>query len=438
MKGALILAVSLLMCCYSSTSSACRYSVRDVGFVDLGSSPYRLYGYINNETPESQAEAFKQIAYAVLLDSNVEVEILNVDQDKNHPALEYYHWLQLGSFPSAALVSPEGDAIEIPLTKPGKSFKESLWTALESVVVSPVRDTVIKDLIESYCVILYVQCKNAAQNLRIREGLQEIITRVENSMSLLPKLIENPPRLVEIEPSAFEQETVFIRSLGVKRLDGAEPYAMVLYGRGRKIGSLLRGEEILSNALFNTIYLVGQSCECGLDREQMMGVMFPLRWDGATQKLAAKKLGFDAESPMVKMEIGQILSINSSGVGTGGSVEDALLGYTEMTIDVEPDTGQLIVQDTRSLGSYTELPVEGAMEDNSSTAGLQSAAPGAMDMNLNQDKAALSSSQSSNVQNLETQIRIRYTTSLIIICGIVVLMLTAGIVILLRARTRIQ
>ena len=58
---------------------ACRYNVRDVAFVDFGRYPYRLYGFVNKDTPLEIKTSFEQIAYSALLDTNVVFELIDID-----------------------------------------------------------------------------------------------------------------------------------------------------------------------------------------------------------------------------------------------------------------------------------------------------------------------------------------------------------------------
>jgi len=46
----LVLAVSLWVCLQAHPALACRYNVRETGFVDLGMEPYILYAYIDSNT----------------------------------------------------------------------------------------------------------------------------------------------------------------------------------------------------------------------------------------------------------------------------------------------------------------------------------------------------------------------------------------------------
>ncbi len=55
---------------------ACRFNVRDVGFVDLGSAPYRLFVFLPDATTKAERESLQSIAYATYLDSNVKAEMV--------------------------------------------------------------------------------------------------------------------------------------------------------------------------------------------------------------------------------------------------------------------------------------------------------------------------------------------------------------------------
>ena len=67
----------ILACLISMDTLACRFNVRDVGFVDLGSEPYRLFIFIPDGSPKSEIELLRSTAYATFLDSNVKATVLN-------------------------------------------------------------------------------------------------------------------------------------------------------------------------------------------------------------------------------------------------------------------------------------------------------------------------------------------------------------------------
>jgi hypothetical protein len=344
-------------CLFSSVVFGCRYTVRDAGFVDVTSVPYRLYGYVRDDTPEPLKSAFKQISYAALLDSNVEVEIISSDRQRDHPAMKYLDFWEIQSFPAAILVSPKGQSLVLPISVQDNSFKEAVWSALEAVVSSPKREEISQNIVKAYGVVLLIQGKNADKNKSAEDAAIGAIDDIAQIMDQMPKPAGEPPRLIVIPPDLFVQERVLLWSLGVNEHDVSDPCIAVLYGRGRRIGPLLEGDGITENSLINILSLAGMSCECGLDRAWMLGTMIPLRWNGKIQSEVIRLLGFDAESPMVKREISQILSMGSSvrasAEGPMGFSEGTLDEYTGKSAELEegPSAAMISPAQFRELSS---------------------------------------------------------------------------------------
>ncbi len=70
----------------------------------------------------------------------------------------------------------------------------------------------------------------------------------------------------------------------------------------------------------------------------MMGVMMPHRWSEDHRREAFERLGFDPESPLVKTEISQILSLGGSKSPSevmSGGLDDILMGYSEGTVELD-------------------------------------------------------------------------------------------------------
>ena len=57
----------------------CKYTVRDIGFTDLGATDYILYIIVGNETSAEMRTSIHRIAYAAFLDANVTSEIIDMD-----------------------------------------------------------------------------------------------------------------------------------------------------------------------------------------------------------------------------------------------------------------------------------------------------------------------------------------------------------------------
>jgi hypothetical protein len=84
----------------------------------------------------------------------------------------------------------------------------------------------------------------------------------------------------------------------------------------------MQGDEISEGNLTGLLSLIGADCECGLDVAWTLGTRLPVTWDETRHAQVAKDLGFDPESPLVKIEVGRIarrsgLSIPSSATEPG-------------------------------------------------------------------------------------------------------------------------
>ena len=88
MRRAGWLAILVLLCTllWIHPAFACRYNVRETGFVDLGIDPYILCGYVDANTPAGVAAGFKKISEEVLLETNVIFRLIDMDRRKGHSA----------------------------------------------------------------------------------------------------------------------------------------------------------------------------------------------------------------------------------------------------------------------------------------------------------------------------------------------------------------
>lgn len=308
----LISLICLGACLLSHPVWACRYNVRETGFADLGIGSYSFYGYVREKTPEDIVSLFRQISYTSLLDSNIKVDIINVDLQKDHPAMKYLELWKIQSFPSAVLVSPDGQSKVMIFEESGISLEQTLQSAIKDIVSSPIREKILKQVIDTYGVVLLIEGTDVEENRRVRRAAFEAIEKIKRQMKLMPKTISHPPALIVMDQESLAQEHILLWSLGLDPDNISAPYAAVLYGRVRWIGPLLNGREISESVLADILYVIGEDCECGLDWQVLQGTMLPMRWDNKIQARTAKALGFDPENPMIRMEISQILIKGSS------------------------------------------------------------------------------------------------------------------------------
>ncbi len=337
MKPFARIAISLLIfSVFQSVAESCRYNVRDAGFVDLNDAHYSLYFYHDKNISTEQVETFRQISFAALLDSNIEVELIDIEEGEERSSSVYPGMKEVQSYPAAVLVSPEKKSTLIPFLTEADTFQESVWSSMNIVVSSPVREEIKSNIIQAYGVVLLIHGKDNDENQKAHNAVSTAIEEIAKVMSRMPKPLEYPPHMIEISQDQFPQEKILLWSLGLDSQNIQDPHVAVLHGRGRQIGPVLKGHEITRNSVYHTLSVIGQSCECGLDRQWMQGTMLPLIWGQKEQAKVVDALGFDAESPGVKMEISQILSMGSSRPlfgQTANSMGNILDGYSEITLD---------------------------------------------------------------------------------------------------------
>jgi len=325
---------TILTVLFALDALACRFNVRDVGFVDLGSEKYRLFIFVPDATPAAEIESLKSIAYATYLESNVKADVLTASAAAKGEAAPFLPDSLKQA--QAVLVSVDGKrSLPVLLSVDGKSLSVSAWDGLESVFDSPRRNSVVSKVYEHYGVILIVEGKNADENLRIRKMANTVVASITSKMDKLEKEIREPPVVEVISAKEFAGERAFMWSLGITEI-AETPQVAVLYGRGRIIGPVLRDARLDERSLAAIVNTIGLNCECGLDRKWMQGTMIPQKWDEDVQKRFADQLGFDPESPAIRIEMSQILA---KGAGAnrqppiGGTLDDLLMGYREGSLN---------------------------------------------------------------------------------------------------------
>jgi hypothetical protein len=319
--------ICLAIALVATAASACPYSIRDVGFVDLEPSRYRLYYLISDDTPRRDATAntFKELADTMLLDSNIQAEVVNVSNQKTHPILDTVRFTELKTFPAALLTSPGGRSLVLSAPDTGKDSDAPVASLLDAVLSSPRRDEILEHIVTAWCVVLLIEGTDVVENTKARETVTDAIETVAGSTTQMGLTINKPPHLILLSPHSFAEEKVLLWSLGLEQHDATVPRVAVLYGRGRQIGPIFQGEDLTRNPLLGIFHIIGADCGCQTDRRILAGTVIPLRWGKEKQREVVKHVGFDAESPMVKTEISRIWSSGSTVALYG----DGPLGYTE-------------------------------------------------------------------------------------------------------------
>jgi hypothetical protein len=216
----------------------------------------------------------------------------------------------------------------------------------------------------SYCILLFIHGDDSAANRSTRKTIDGAVDQVSRMMRQMPKSIEKPPRTISVTPSMRDRERVMLWSIGVSPGETDEPHVALIYGRGRRIGPLLRGSQITEESLIRVMSYIGASCECGLDRSWILGQMIPLVWGSEIQSAVIESLGFDPDSPMVKTEISQILSMGALDASAldEQDVTDTYR-YSEQVVEFEdrPHTDRISPAELNMMNSSNQSSSDGGL-----------------------------------------------------------------------------
>lgn len=324
----------------NNSGLACRYTVREIGFADFGKDLYKLILFKDGRISDSNAKLFKSISYAALLDANITIEVLDVKKDKSAPLLKYYKRTKEGKLPNVILVSPE-DRVKPFVFNNKKNFTQTIWELLEKVVTSSARDKLTDNIIKSYGVVYFIEGDNSEKNKTAYRIIEKAVDEITSIMMDLPKPVSVPPVIITIKSDERNNEDILLWSLGWNEaVDKENPAIALIYGRGRRMGPMLKGDLIKEDVIRNMLRFIGEDCECGLDRSWMLGTMIPLRWDSKLKAAVLKQYGFDADNPMVISEMSQILSVAPERVNNSIDT-DLLYGYSENVLTISDSSRRI-------------------------------------------------------------------------------------------------
>ncbi len=351
---------------FSSAATACRYTVRDVAFVDLGDRAYQLFLFTKGTKGSALSAAFEDVATKVFADANVLAQHVDLDEAPDHPATEYAK--DVTAFPALVLTGPDERALELDWSISEKSTPEDLAQLLEAIVDSPARQEVFSKVCDVHSIILVIDGSDEQVNLTTLKMAEEAIPQVEQALEFMPKLIKHPPHLIHLSQKDVDREKVLLWSLGIDTGSNRPSQIALLFGRGRKLGPALRFPEDPRRTFINSLAVVGQDCECGLDRRWMQGQMVPHKWSAQDEALATGKLNFDPGNPLVKAEIDRIVTRGPGAEPTDrGQIEQLdkifpALSYQEIELDdgrpaKEPPREQAVLEEpAEQAPEKTDLP----------------------------------------------------------------------------------
>lgn len=347
----LSLAVLCVLALGADPARACRYNVREVGFIDVGIERYGLLVYLPQAIRPGETDDLKDALDAACADTNIRAELISA-ADANHPAARFLSAHGIDSCPAAVLVSPDGPSRQLVLSAGAQPLVKTVSSSMEGVLNSPTRREILEKAADSYGVVLLMEGLQQDRNTAAREAVSAAISYVSERLEYLPKAIARGPEMVVLDHASLAREGMLLWMFGLKPQDVNEPCAAIFYGRGRWIGPLFKGEMLTDENLLRVLPLIGADCECGLDHRWLQGTMLPARWDESLQQKVAASLGFDPESPMVKMEMVSIIRRGMSGF----DYPDAPFGYQEIEVgDERADSSYSSVSESSDAPAASEV-----------------------------------------------------------------------------------
>jgi hypothetical protein len=345
-----IILIGLLL---SGTAFACRYNVRDIGFVDLGQSTTRLYIFLAEDQADLRDE-LQSILSKTLDETNIMAELVRPgSQIETIDTPEH--------LPTAVLVSPRGRLLSLPLDASDGTVSQKLTELTTQLAHSPLKTDILKQVSGRFAVVLLIESDDALKNRQAALTVETSLMHIEQQMIFMPKRIQSPPVMVKLTADEAEQHKTLLWELGITLHN--EPTVAILYGRLRVMGPVLTAEDITEETLNAYLGVIGADCECDLDRRLLHSPMLVHHWPRAMYEGMTEALGFDPENPQVKMEISQIITAHAS-VGTGELQRpDVTFGYEEFVIE-DSTVPQAVPQDTSHMSQDTSHVPKVAVVEN--------------------------------------------------------------------------
>ncbi len=304
----------------------CDYNIRDAGFVNLNDLSYKLYFFIDDKTLAKSIEVFKEESLHVLNGSNILPVIVHVSRDRDHKAMEHYRFWDLQDLPAFILTSPDQRTVPLYIPNDMTVNRDSIQKVLQNTVSSSVREEILAYIVKAYAVLILIEGPDPEENRSAFEKIKKASQKIDSVMSQLPKRIETPPHIIVIPHDRTMGERIFLWSLDLNSGDMDRARLAILFGRGRIFYAPFESALVSASEITDMLTIIGLSCDCGLDKKDLIGQSIPLRWDENLQTEVVKYLGFDAENPLLKREIAGILAANNldaeSGEALGGPLRE--------------------------------------------------------------------------------------------------------------------
>ena len=327
-------AAALALLGFGAGSLVCRYTIRDIGFVNLRPEEYVLTRVESAVAGDGAvlSQEISTLGAVLCQDSNLCVTGLNALRTGDG---EWVDLLRDANRSSAwFLTGPELPPLIVPVFSSDGAHAE-LRSAVDWALESPLREEWSKKALTTFADLWVIEGADLQANAAALAEVEAAVDALQRLAPSLPRPLQHPARIRIVSVAEQEAALVSLWSMGLSDPE-LRPAVAVLYGRAKRAGGVLVGDSIRETELVTQLALVGSSCECDTDRQWLSEPSLPLRWSKEMQHAAADSLGFDPESPLVVAEVGRILSqvqAGKRGAGSTGGVAALLLGYRESSLE---------------------------------------------------------------------------------------------------------
>ena len=304
--------------------SWCKYSVRDVAFVNVHGKSWQLELVKPGDVEEATFSQWSEILAANLKTANIGYVWHPADSERTKQLRAV---ASLGTSHPQMYLSDRSGKI-IPYPNSGQEFE----TAIVQLVNSPIRTEILNKLVDSLCVFLVIRGEDKGKNKVALEIVQSATDQLERQLWMLEKASDHGPAIVTVD-AADPAEALALATLDVMPQEAEQlPSVAVVFGQARRLGDSIVGEQLNQKALITRASICGSDCECALDRDWLYGAQMVHNWSTELERRAEDSLNFDPKSAFVMAEVSQILQKN----GTRNSDQNLLqFGSGLMIHDLE-------------------------------------------------------------------------------------------------------
>ncbi len=328
--------VTMPLACSGWESILCKYSIRDVGFVNVHGKTWQVQLL---KPPGLDGASFEKLDATVrrkFQRTNVSHLWIEADSEQAGKLLRSVVGNnengnnENGKKRIGFLVSPDGAVVSI-LPAMESDALGAIEATIDDLIHSPIRKKILAATSQSLCaVVLFCSGEKTRDNAAV-EILDKASQRLQKQMWMLEKPTDSPPVPLVVDASQQNKEKWLMYSLGVEA--NRTPAVVILYGQGRRLGGILAMEDLTAENIVGQASVCGRDCECDLDRNWLYGHQMIHQWTLQSERAAENTLNFDPHASLVIAEVAQIIRKNNLA---GGLAKPVNLGPGLIIHDLEP------------------------------------------------------------------------------------------------------